>query len=104
MDHTRDNPLKRFTAFWVAFLLVTAFGIACIILRPLTHAQVDSATEAKAEERLAVRAEVDREQSKKLSGEALDEALATTAKSLHNSKPEASAIKVPVDQPEPAAE
>ena len=104
MDHTRDNPLKRFTAFWVAFLLVTAFGIACLLLRPITHAQVNSATEAKAEERFAVRAEVDREQSKKLNGGALDEALATAAKSLHTSKPAASAIKVPADQPEPAAE
>jgi len=112
MDHTRDNPLKRFTAFWVALLLVTAFGIAAILLRPLTHAQADSTIEAKAEERRAVRADVDREQSKNLSGGALDEALAASAKSLHSSKPAPSAIKVPpatpavapADQPEPAAE
>ena len=112
MDHTRDNPLKRFTAFWVALLLVTAFAIAIILLRPLTHGKVDSAEAAKAEERRAVRTEVDREQSKNLSGGALDEALTANATSLLSSKPAPSAIKVPpaipaaapADQPAPASE
>ncbi len=82
MDHTRDNPLKRFTAFWVALLLVTAFGIACILIRPMTHAKVESATQAAADARRAVRADVDRAQSKALNEDALDDALKASAKAL----------------------
>jgi len=110
MDHTRDNPLKRFTAFWVALLLVTAFGIACIILRPITHARVDSAMEAAAEDRRALRAEVDNAQDKNLNQDALDEAFQASAASLIASKPTPGKVAVPKPatkapaEPEPASE
>ncbi len=106
MDHTRDNPLKRFTAFWVALLLVTAFGIACIILRPMTHAKVDSAMEAAADDRRAVRAEVDNAQRKNLNQSALDEAFKAKAVSLLKSEPKPGKVAVPkpAAEPEPASE
>ena len=88
MDHTRDNPLKRFTAFWVALLLVTAFGIASILIRPMTHAKVESTTQAAADARRAVRADVDRAQSKALNEDALDDALKASAKALAPTQPD----------------
>ena len=104
MDHTRDNPLKRFTAFWVALLLVTAFGIAGLILRPLMSNKVDSAMEEAADDRRAVRAEIDNAQRKKLNTAALDDAFKANAKSLLTSKPTPGAVAVPAAIPEPAAE
>jgi len=103
MDHTRDNPLKRFTAFWIALLLVTAFGIACIILRPLTHGKVDSAYEAAREERLVVKSGIDRAQSGAINNDALSKAIESQAKTFKE-KPSAGSMAVPGAAPAPKAE
>ncbi len=87
MDHTRDNPLKRFTAFWIAILLVASFGIACLIVRPITHARVDSAVKAAADDRRAIRAQIDSAQEQKINRTSLDKALQSQAQSLLTSKP-----------------
>lgn len=104
MDHTRDNPLKRFTAFWVALLLVTAFGIACLIVGPFTSSKGDAATEAAADERRAVRTKVDSAQSNALNEAALEKAFESNAKSLLTSKPTPGKTAVPALAPTPEAE
>jgi hypothetical protein len=94
MDPNRDNPLKRFSAFWIAFLMVSTFGIGGMILRPLTHAKVDTAYEMKSEERLAVKKKIESEQAAALSKEKLEEAISLTAESL-NKAPTPGAMKLP---------
>ena len=103
MDHTRDNPLKRFTAFWIAFLLVATFGIGCIILRPLTHGEVSTAEQAAAEGRLQIKAEVLEAEAETLNLSALEAALTSHAKDLTNSQaPEPGSMAVPSAVPAPA--
>jgi hypothetical protein len=87
MDHTRDNPLKRFNAFWVAILLVTTFGIGCVILRPLTHGKVDTAYEAAAAERLAIKNDVIKAEASALNVDALNSQMESLAKTLNSSEP-----------------
>ncbi len=105
MDHTRDNPLKRFTAFWVALVLVTAFGIAGIVLGPFFGGgdKEDPAYTQKSAERLGVRRQVENASEKALNREALDKALAAGSKSLLSSKPAKGARPVPAEQPADAA-
>ena len=91
MDHNRDNPLKRFTAFWIAVLLVGCFGIACIILRPLTHAQVDTAYEKISSQRLETKMEIDKAQASALNQEKLAKASESVLKSF-NEAPKAGAM------------
>ncbi|MFT6238634.1 MAG: hypothetical protein ACJAQT_000708 [Akkermansiaceae bacterium] len=104
MDHTRDNPLKRFTAFWVALLLVTAFGIACLIVGPFTKTDGDSSMKAAADERRAVRAKVDSAQSSALNELALEKAFEANAKTLRMNVPIPGKAAVPAAAPAPAAE
>lgn len=104
MDHTRDNPLKRFTAFWIALLLVTAFGIACIILRPLTHGKVDTAYEMAGEDRLSIKADIEKVQADTLNEGALQKALEAGAAGLlgepsAGSMPVAGAAPAPAEKP-----
>ncbi len=94
MDHNRDNPLKRFSAFWVALLLVGCFGIACIILRPLTHAKVETAYEQISDERLATKAEIEKTQAAALSSEKVAKALKASAANLKQA-PAAGAMPLP---------
>ena len=101
MDHTRDNPLKRFSAFWIALLLVTAFGIACFILRPLTHGKVDAAYEMTGEDRLTIKADIDKVQADTLNVGALNRALEAKTKDLIK-EPSAGNMPVPEAAPAPA--
>ncbi|MDA7519748.1 hypothetical protein N9A89_01730 [Akkermansiaceae bacterium] len=94
MDHNRDNPLKRFSAFWIAILLVGCFGVACIILRPMTHAKVESAYEMIADERLATKAEIEKAQAAALNSERLEKSLKASAATL-NQTPAAGAMPLP---------
>lgn len=82
MDHTRDNPLKRFTAFWITLLLVFCFGVALIILRPLTHSKAQTAYDLKSESKLEVKEEVDRAQESALNQAALKKAMAAQVSSF----------------------
>jgi hypothetical protein len=100
MDHTRDNPLKRFSAFWIALLLVTTFGIGCIILRPLTHGKVETAYQAAADEKLAIKAEVLKAESEALNASALGKQMSSLAKTL-NSAPAPGAMPVTTVPPAP---
>lgn len=84
MDHNRDNPLKRFSAFWIALLLVGCFGIACVILRPMTHGDVDTAYEKVSAKRLATKLQIESAQSSAVNEEKLSKAAAATAKSLNS--------------------
>lgn len=104
MDHTRDNPLKRFNAFWVAILLVTTFGIGCIVLRPLTHGKVDTAYEAASDGRLAIKNEVLKAEAEALNSFALSDQMASVAKTLNSSKPTQGAMSVAVAAPAPVEE
>ena len=94
MDHNRDNPLKRFSAFWIAILLVGCFGIACIILRPMTHAKVEGAYEKMSDARLATKAEIEKAEAAVLSSEKLEKALKASAANL-NQAPAAGAMPLP---------
>jgi hypothetical protein len=108
MDHTRDNPLKRFKAFWIANLLVLSFGVALILLRPLTHMDADSAMDVAGKERLEVKKEVDRAQSEALKPDSLQAAMAEQLKTFQENtvkkggRPVPSAAPAPVKDDEPA--
>ena len=94
MDHNRDNPLKRFSAFWIALLLVGCFGIACVILRPMTHAEVEDAYEMKSNERLATKADIEKAQAAALDPAKLEESLKASAATL-NQAPSKGAMPLP---------
>ena len=100
MDHTRDNPLKRFAAFWIAVLLIGCFAIACVILRPLTHGKVDTAYEMKGEARVALVSEARSAQEATYDEAAMDKIIAAQAGQLHTQTPEPGAR--PVAAPAPA--
>ena len=103
MDHTRDNPLKRFKAFWIANLLVFSFGVALILLRPLTHMDSDSATDVTAQARWEVKKEVDSAQKAALAPEALQAALAEQAKGFAGQAESKGAMPLPSATPPAAA-
>jgi len=95
MDHTRDNPLKRFSAFWISIFMVALFGIAGLILRPLTQASQETAYMAKEQERLETRAEIDRVQQAALEAKNIDDkAVSSFAKTL-NQAPTPGSMAVP---------
>ncbi|MDB4265271.1 hypothetical protein N9891_00825 [bacterium] len=93
----------------MALLLITAFGIACLIFGIFDPKEVDASYEIAADERKAIRAEVDRAQSMALEPEKLNEAIQSTAASLLFSKEAATKPAQPAPaaqaaQPEPASE
>ena len=92
MDHNRDNPLKRFTAFWIALLLVGCFGIASIILRPMTHADVDTAYEKISAERLETKSKY--ESAQIVDQKKLSDAMTAALKNL-TTAPSAGAMPLP---------
>ncbi|MGC6426726.1 MAG: hypothetical protein ACON5H_06995 [Akkermansiaceae bacterium] len=94
MDHNRDNPLKRFTAFWIALLLVGCFGIACVILRPLTHRAVDTAYQEASAARLDTKAAYEEAQSAAIDEEKLSKAISEASKTL-SATPTAGAMPLP---------
>lgn len=102
MDHTRDNPLKRFTAFWIAILLVTSFGIALIITQPFAPDKTDKAYEMVSEGRLEIKEEIDRAQDEALNESALSAAIAELAKSFDQNKESKGSMPVPGVAPAPA--
>ena len=102
MDHTRDNPLKRFTAFWIAILLVFCFGVGLIILRPLTHAKAETAYDLKSEQKLEIKAGIDSAQESALNVDALQKAIGAQAKSFSSFKETAGSMAVPGAEPAPA--
>ncbi|MGD1977776.1 MAG: hypothetical protein PVJ98_00135 [Akkermansiaceae bacterium] len=104
MDHTRDNPLKRFKAFWIALLLVFSFGVALILLRPLTHGDNDGAMDITAKGRLETKEAIDREQSQALNTEGLESAYAEQLKTFAENKMTKGAMPVPGAAPAPAPE
>ena len=103
MDHTRDNPLKRFNAFWFAVLLVTTFGIGALILWPLSNGETVTVMDLKAEERLELKAETMKAQESALNTEALAEAMAAAAKAPKG-EPTPGSMAVPTVEPEAATE
>lgn len=102
MDHTRDNPLKRFTAFWIAILLVFCFGVALILLRPLTHRESDSAEDLVAAKRLEVKSDIDRAQAETLNDEALSKAVSEKLTSFAGDTVQKGAMPIPGTAPAPA--
>ena len=52
MDFTRDNPLKRFTAFWIGLGIFLIFGALALIVSPLASERQDKAYEIKEAKRL----------------------------------------------------
>jgi len=102
MDHTRDNPLKRFTAFWIALLLVFCFAVALLLLRPLTHHDSVSADQIIAENRREVKREVDSAQSDALDQEALREAISSQLNSFAQNTVEKGSRMVPTQAPAPS--
>ncbi|MGC6467130.1 MAG: hypothetical protein ACON38_18665 [Akkermansiaceae bacterium] len=102
MDHTRDNPLKRFNAFWFAALLVTTFGIGTLILWPLSNGDVETAMDLKAGERLALKEEIGKAQDGALNTDALAKAMEAAAKAPKG-EPTPGSMAVPTEAPEEEA-
>ena len=64
MDSANDNPLKRFSSFWLGLLLTAAFGILCLLAAPwFVSAPGVAYEEAMGERRAKIRAEVEEGQS-----------------------------------------
>ena len=99
MDHTRDNPLKRFAAFWIAALLIASFAIACVILRPMTHGDVTTVNDVKAEARIALVSEARAAQEAALKTDALDKAINEPSETLHKQAPAPSSRPLTVAAP-----
>ena len=95
MDHTRDNPLKRFTAFWIAILLVTSFGIALIIIQPFAPDKADQAYEMVSEARLEIKEGIDRAQDDALNNAALSDAVRAQVKSFDQNTESKGSMPVP---------
>ena len=87
MDHARDNPLKRFAAFWIAALLIASFAIACVIVRPMTHGDVNTVYDMKAEARLALVSEARATQEAALDTAALEKAITEPPDNFHKQVP-----------------
>ena len=84
MDHTRDNPLKRFSAFWIALVLVGLFGVASLIIGPLTQRSQDTAYMLKEEERLQIREQIDKDQEAAMAAKKVDgKAISAFSKTLN---------------------
>lgn len=98
MDPTRDNPLKRFTAFWVAFGIILSFGVALLIFRPLTHRQAETAKGVAAQVRLDIKSSVDREQKEALNQQKLADVLAAQMTKF-TEKPSPGAMPAPGSAP-----
>jgi hypothetical protein len=95
MDHTRDNPLKRFTAFWIAILLATSFGIALIITQPFAPDKTDKAYKMVGEGRLEIKEEIDRAQDDALNESALADAFQAQAKSFDKNTESKGSMPIP---------
>jgi uncharacterized protein YlxW (UPF0749 family) len=95
MDHTRDNTLRRFSAFWIAILLATSFGIALIITQPFAPDKTDKAYQMLSEGRLEIKDEIDRAQDDALNKEALAKALQAQAKSFDKNMESKGSMPVP---------
>ena len=64
MDTVSDNPLKRFSSFWLGLLLVAAFGILALVAAPfLKGSGEDSVEAAAAAKRLATFGEMETAQA-----------------------------------------
>lgn len=87
MDHTRDNPLKRFAAFWIATLLIVSFAIACVIVRPMTHGDVNTVYDMKSEARLTLVSEARAAQEAALDTAAIEKAITKPSDNLHQQVP-----------------
>ena len=67
MDTVSDNPLKRFSTFWLGLFLFGAFGAFCLVLGPyLKSEKKDPAYRAAADKRLAMKAEMEAAQAEAL--------------------------------------
>jgi mono/diheme cytochrome c family protein len=51
MDPALDNPLKRFSSFWLGLLLFAVFGLACLVLGPLFGSGKEDPMDVSASER-----------------------------------------------------
>ena len=99
MDHTRDNPLKRFSAFWIAIVLATSFGLALIITQPFAPDKTDKAYEMVGEGRLEIKEEIDRAQNDALNEAALADALQAQAKSFDKNTESKGSMPIPSAAP-----
>lgn len=95
MDHSRDNPLRRFSAFWIAILLATSFGIALIITQPFAPDKTDKTYEMVSKGRLEIKDRIDRAQDEAFNEGALAEALQAQAESFDKNTESKGSMPVP---------
>ena len=64
MDTASDNPLKRFSSFWLGLILIAAFGILALVLVPfIKNSREDAVYEAAASKRRATLGEMEAAQA-----------------------------------------
>jgi mono/diheme cytochrome c family protein len=69
MDTASDNPLRRFTSFWLGLSIFFAFAILCVLLVPfLKGKKSDSADGAAAAKRVEIRKAMEEAQASALKG------------------------------------
>ena len=106
MDFTRDNPLKRFTAFWIGLGIFLIFGALALIVSPLASERQDKAYEIKEAQRLdtkrgiLIAQETDLESRDLEKGRQAADLMAATAPKISEMKVPAAPAAAPKANPE----
>ncbi len=67
----RDTPIRRFNTFWWGLALFVVFAIACFFIRSFVQSdKVSDADTARGIERLALKADADKEQDEVMNAKA----------------------------------
>lgn len=87
MDHSRDNPLRRFTSFWWGIGAFLIFALVLTVVWLFVPKQPDGMEDVEAKGRYEKKAVNDAAQATSLSNEAIDAAALVVSKQLVVSKP-----------------
>lgn len=87
MDHSRDNPIIRFTTFWWALGTFFIFAVLLAVIWLFNRAEPTTLEEAAAQPRYATKAKIDAAQAANISPEAIESAIEVMSKQLAASKP-----------------
>lgn len=89
MDHTRDNPIIRFGAFWWGLGTFLIFALLLAAIWFFNRKDPETLEDVAAKTRYVTKAKVDQEQAASLPKEAIEAAIPAVAAKLAASKPTA---------------
>ncbi|MDX1680837.1 MAG: cytochrome c [Akkermansiaceae bacterium] len=91
MDPNRDNPIIRFSAFWLGLGIVLIFAAVLVVIAFFdrdTPSRLDAIEAQKADQRYEIKEEVEAAQTEDLPAEAIEAAIPQVAQSLVEYAPE----------------